>query len=328
MKKFDEAQLKIFKQILQLNAEQTLRVMSAYIESKYKKVEATRDYIIAEGDIPIALVAHVDTVFPLPPSNIYYDREENVMWAPTGAGFDDRAGVYMILQLLQMTKLRPHIILTTDEERGGVGAYTLTEKYNLEKGMFFNELKYLIQLDRQGSNDCVFYDCINRDFINYISLFGFHERVGSFSDISFLCPAWEKCGVNLSVGYFDEHTTNETLNVSYYFSTFQKVKRMLMSKDIPDFAWQERAASYFKNLSEYYASSSGYKVICKGCHKSFENEETIPVKARDGATCYYCIDCLGVTEVNWCEQCGEPFETNNPEAYYCSDCARIKMYDF
>lgn len=329
MKGFQTIEADLLRQVLHLNQNQLLQVMSDVLRDKYKNVVQSSEYVIAEGDIPIALVAHVDTVFPYPPHKVYYDREENVMWSPTGAGFDDRAGVFMILQILQHTKLRPHIILTTGEEKGGVGAFALVDRF---EHCPFNELKYVIQLDRRGANDCVFYDCINRDFINYISSFGFVERIGSFSDISFICPCWSVCGVNLSVGYYDEHTTSETLCVSDYFNTLQKVKKMLMANDIPNFEWMERPTRYistYTSLSDDddFDFASGFEVLCKGCHKVFSNYETIPVKMLDGSTSFYCVDCLAKAPVSWCDECGEAFEAISPDSNYCNDCIEKVKYE-
>ena len=34
----------------------------------------------------------------------------------------------------------------------------------------------MIELDRRGKNDCVFYDCYCPDFIEYVEQFGFEEN--------------------------------------------------------------------------------------------------------------------------------------------------------
>ena len=340
MRVLKDSEYLAFKQLAQLTQDQMIKAMRAVLETRYTDIIATKEYIVAKGDIPIGLVAHMDTVFPLPPTEIYYDTTQNVVWSPQGLGADDRAGIFAILQILKTTKLRPHIILTTDEEKGGWGAYALVEQY---PDFPFDDLKYLIQLDRQGANDCVFYDGINEDFIRYISSFGFVERIGSFSDISILCPFWDVCGVNLSVGYKNEHNLIETLNISHLFDTIQKVKRMLMVKDIPDFEWKEKYSLYYTNgypldddIDEYSAaygynwvndrrSVDAYTVICHNCKKPFYNYETFPTKKIDGGTMFLCPDCVG-DHANWCDCCGEAFERTpeNAGATICPDCAKIE----
>jgi len=171
----------LFEQLVSLRQSQLHAIMKQLLLKKYKKVISTPDYIIAFGDIPIALVAHLDTVFKYPVTQLYYDREKNVAFSPDGLGADDRAGVFAILQILK-TDLRPSIIFTTDEEQGGIGAAQLTLQY---PQCPIPNLKYLIELDRQGSTDAVFYECDTADFKDYIESFGFLEAKGSFSDISF-----------------------------------------------------------------------------------------------------------------------------------------------
>lgn len=60
------------------------------------------------------------------------------MWSPQGLGADDRAGIFAIIQIIK-SGLRPHIILTTDEEVGGVGADLLSKNGNP-----FADLRYII----------------------------------------------------------------------------------------------------------------------------------------------------------------------------------------
>lgn len=100
------------------------------------------------------------------------------------------------------------------------------------------ELKYIIQLDRRGDNDCVFYDCWNEEFMNYIMQFGYEMALGSFSDISTICPAWDIAGVNLSIGYRDEHTYGERLYLNPLMRTIEKVEKMLEDIDnVPMFKY-------------------------------------------------------------------------------------------
>ena len=225
MRILSDGNLKLFEQIVKMNEASLLKTMNTYLKRFYNKVTYTKDYVYAIGDIPITLVAHVDTVFKERPEDIFYDRVENVLWSPQGLGADDRAGVFAIINIVK-SGLRPHIIFTTGEEMGGLGARVLT--YIEPKP--FAEMKYIIQLDRRGENDCIFYECDNVKFIEYIKSFGFNEEYGSFSDISELCPTWKIAGVNLSIGYINEHSLIEILYVDYFLSTVEKVKKML--KDV------------------------------------------------------------------------------------------------
>ena len=93
--------LKLFKNLLKASPEKLMRMLNRILCGRYSNLTYTGDYLYAIGDIPIGLVAHVDTVFPEPPEDIYYDREKGVMWSPQGLGADDRAGVFAILKIIQ-----------------------------------------------------------------------------------------------------------------------------------------------------------------------------------------------------------------------------------
>jgi hypothetical protein len=190
-----------------------------------------KNYIAAEGDIPVVLVAHLDTVFDDAKTSredmsIFYDQEKKVWWSPNGLGADDRVGVYMILKLLEETTLRPHIIFTTGEETGGIGAFAVAD----DKNILFDNVSYFIELDRQGYKESVYYDCDNKDFEKYINSFGFKTHDGTFTDISIICPDWEICGVNLSVGYWWEHSYIEHFYEAAWKDTFKKLIMMLEDK--------------------------------------------------------------------------------------------------
>lgn len=323
MRVLNEREYGLFERLVSLSQQELHKTLGVYLKGKYKNVIIEKEYIVAIGDFPIALVAHLDTVFYNQPSEIYYDQRKGILWSPDGLGADDRAGIFAILQIIQ-AGYRPSIILTTDEERGGLGAQKLAKK---ECPIEF--LRYMIQLDRRGSNDCVFYDCANGEFIKYIESFGFSEAIGSFSDISFLMPAWQVCGVNLSVGYKDEHSIAETLNVHQLFKTIEKVEKMLSDDKIPHFQYRENSnklKDYFAEMRPYnYEADYDAGTPCKCCGKYFFDFELIPVKSKDKKKMvYYCPDC-SVDKVEWCNECGYAYEINNYEddLGYCPSCLEV-----
>lgn len=312
---------KLFESLVSLTQKEMHRMLSKYVKARYTKYRIHKDYIVGIGDIPIALVAHMDTVYKTPVKNLYYDEKKGTIWSPEGLGADDRAGIFAIIKIIE-SGLRPSVIFTTDEEVGGLGASALSEKE-----CPIPNLKYLIQLDRRGMNDCVFYECHNPLFTEYIESFGFIEQYGSFSDISFLCPEWEICGVNLSVGYFDEHSVIETLYVPALLDTIKKVKTMLKANDIPTFEYKELPSSYSRWFRQYcgydeIVSTETDLIFCENCNHLFGDYEVIPVKGADGTTKFYCPDCI-VGHVDWCEKCREPYEIKGgTPAGLCEDCIK------
>lgn len=235
MKKFAKSDIELLKQLCKLTQEDLLQVVGAFLYKHYKNVVVTCDYAYAEGDIPICLVAHIDTVFSGPPKEIYYDKEAGIMWSPQGLGADDRAGVFAIISIIQ-SGLHPHVIFTTDEEFGGLGAKWLVYDH---PQCPFEKCNYLLELDRHGTNDAVFYDCVNDDFIDYIEdNTGYLYTIGLYSDIVELAPKWGMSAVNLSVGYFDEHMEIERLKVPALMRTIEVVKFLLENPTEKFFEWQ------------------------------------------------------------------------------------------
>lgn len=321
---------KLFCSLAQVSQTSLRKTLLSFIKQKYSRIYATKDYIYAIGDIPIALVAHMDTVFPKPPREIYYDREKSIMWSPTGLGADDRAGIFSIIKILQ-DGYKPTLLFCADEEKGALGAEQLVKDHPQPK----EELRFLIELDRCGTNDCVFYDCGNDGFVKYIENFGFIEDWGTFSDISEICPAWGIAGVNLSVGYDREHTTSETLKTSALLSTIKKVEQILNQTDWPFFKYIHRPYVwkygygwnygpteyddlYYDNLGTAMWDADCH--VCDNCGLALHDYELIPAKDEDGNIHYYCPDCCG-DFVEWCYGCGEAYIkgviTNSG---YCPDC--------
>ena len=218
----------MIKEILKFTQDELRNKISTELNKYYKEVITTTEYVAARGEIPIVLVAHLDTVFDERTRHnmlIVEDKEKGILWSPEGLGTDDRAGVAMILTSLEKTNLRPHILFTTDEETLATGAMAVASLEMKEK--LFGKVSYLIELDRQGYKESVFYNCNNPKFEKFINSFGFETEVGTFTDISIICPKWKIAGVNLSVGYYYEHSFIEHFYLGAWIDTLHKVIKML-----------------------------------------------------------------------------------------------------
>ena len=314
----NEKEFHIFEQLCALTQNGMKKTLSAYLKTKYSKVIETPDYIVAEGDIPVALAAHMDTVFPKPAREVFYDRTKEVIWSPDGLGADDRAGIFAIMQIIKRG-LRPHIIFTTDEEIGAAGAVALACD-----ACPFKDLRFVIQLDRRGVDDCVFYDCDNKKFIDFIEDYGFVEAIGSFTDISLICPDWGVAGVNLSIGYRDEHSIGEVLFVKHWKATIDKVEKILCTENLPRFEYVARKNSNGIWYSSYLKNQAN-KCTCVKCGFCGGPSELIPAKTADLKWHYYCPDCI-TDKIQWCHSCGEAYElpSEGHNLGLCEDC----FYDF
>ena len=355
---FNAKEQELFERICTMREPALLRLMYRFL-SKYYSAEdiiVTPSYIIAYGKIPVALVSHADTVFPKPPSEFYYDRTKNVFWSPQGLGADDRAGIYAIIQIIRAGYL-PHVIITTGEEKGCVGAGKLIGHYK----DFPKELKFLVELDRRGEKDCVFYECENPTFEQFIESFGFVTNYGSLSDISLFGPCWKVAAVNVSVGYYDEHSVSERLFVGFLYSTIQKVCSILTevadNEDIPVFEYipskyyrsaycysyptdddmddetmlplDKQAVALSAEADEWYRSATS----CGFCDRKFKKEDLIPVHYKSTThqkePVLVCNECFATicTDLSWCTKCETPWFLSHPDdptTWICPDCEEEK----
>lgn len=314
---FTERERSTFEQICKLKQTGVLTMMRQFLVRKYGRENVTINpsFVLAEGTIPVALVAHADTVFQSPPKLFFYDQEANVMWSPEGLGADDRAGIYSIIRIVA-SGLRPHVIITTDEERGCLGSNKLVTKY---KDHPFKELKFLIQLDRRDTKDSVYYDCANIEFENFINQFGFKTAYGSFSDISVLAPMWGVAAVNFSVGYRDEHSYQERLHVGEMFDTIDKVSNILTyvrDNECPDYEYVEDM--YMGRYGYPYEDSwwdDGYslhkgksyegKEMCCFCGSPYKKEDMLHLYYDEKTPFYLCNTCYSTNyeDIEWCSKC-------------------------
>ena len=228
---------KIFTSILKMSQNELLDYTYLQLKKrKYKNIIYNSNYIYAEGNIPIMLIAHLDTVYNSPPINILYDPKFKVAWSPEGIGGDDRCGVFAILNIIK--EYKPHILFTTEEEKGGIGASYAG--YELP----CPNVNFLIELDRKGRNEAVFYDCGNKDFQEYITNFGYEKDLGTFSDISIISPLWDIASVNLSIGYYNEHCKNEYICINHLNESIGKIKNILEDNNQIYYDYQDEYKEY------------------------------------------------------------------------------------
>lgn len=224
--------MELLAYLLKLTQSELKEVLYNYLIQKNMNTFYEDGFLYAEGNIPVLVVAHMDTVFE-PPKNLRYNKNEDKIYNELdGLGGDDRCGIYAIIQLLK--EYRPYVLFTEDEEIGCIGASKAIKK--LDKP----NVKYIIEFDRRGKDDCVFYDCGNLKFIDYIESFGFKKNYGTYSDISILGSTWDIASVNLSSGYYNEHTEKEYIKFDELLETISRAKAMLKEiQKAPYFDYQE-----------------------------------------------------------------------------------------
>jgi hypothetical protein len=212
----------------------------------------------------VLLIAHVDTVSAYPPDKII--NKQGVMTAmtdnkPSVLGADDRAGIYGIFHLLQNLKVNFDVLFTNFEESGGIGVRKFVTDYN-------NELKekpyhIMIELDRQGLNEYVDYNPNQEQIHKWASSFGLTKSFGSFSDIAVLSKASLLPSINVSIGYYSQHTSRERLVIRNMTIMITKIKRMIQNPPTAIYLIKEEPKKSYHSSMDYleiaYRSLYGYE---------------------------------------------------------------------
>ena len=228
----------VFERVLKFKQDELKKYCKKVLKGFGYEVKATKGFLYGKGEIPVMLIAHMDTVHKEIPKDIVY--KDNFVTSPQGIGGDDRCGVYSVLEIVK--NLKCHVLLTEDEECGCKGAIQFASSdhaKNLE-----GKINYCIELDRRGKNDAVFYECANDEFVKFIeSTKHFKENWGTLSDICYVAPALDCSAVNLSIGYEKEHSKSEYIDLKAMKKNIEEAKKIIL-KETERFEWVEYDYGY------------------------------------------------------------------------------------
>ena len=286
-----------FKKILMMKQEELKTALTEKLKEEGYSPQIEDGFIYAAGDIPVLLVAHMDTVHKELPEHICESADGDILIAPLeGIGGDDRCGIFMVLETIKTH--RCHVLFTEDEEIGLVGAGKFAASDIKPK------VNWILEYDRKGSNDAVFYSCDNPEFTEFITDkdIGFVFAHGSASDISRVAPAINRAAVNLSCGYYDQHKKNEYIIISEMMTNIERGKRLIDKPCDKPFEYIEKKytysgysygtgssyKSYYDDYDKYYRkpyisynSYSAYNDEIKNLDDDFEDEDVNTTTAKD-----------------------------------------------
>ena len=276
--------MKTFQDICRMTQQEVKDYMFQYLSSKKYNVVNEDGFLYARGTVPVLLVAHMDTVHKDQCKVIV--NVDGKMSSPQGIGGDDRCGVFMIMNIVK--DLNCSVLLCEDEESGGIGARKFTKaKYKWlnengeseDKAYIDNlDVNFMIEFDRRGNNDAVFYSCDNKDFIDFVTdVTGFKTSQGSFSDISVLMPAAKLSAVNLSCGYYNAHMVTEYVMYDEMMDTIEAAKVLI----------KEKCDGPFKYVAKTYVPMSSYVSTYYNNNHRFNNPSYAYPKYDNDGNGYY-----------------------------------------
>lgn len=214
---------KLFESICRKSQKELKKYLTKELASKGYTPISGDGYIYAKGAFPVMLVAHMDTVHKELVKQIVYSSNNNIISSPQGIGGDDRAGIYMILKIIEQHKCT--VLFVEDEEIGCVGSRKFA-KTDLCKGI--KDINYIIELDRMGQNDAVFYECDNPEFEDFILKDkAWQLNYGTYTDIVELAPVIGVAAVNFSCGYYNPHTTREYVKLDEMEDNIGYIRNLL-----------------------------------------------------------------------------------------------------
>ena len=167
-------------------------------------------------------VAHVDTVHWSPGPNLI--RKTETHWYADGGeplGADDGAGVALLFHMIK-SGVPGYYIFTQGEERGGVGSTWLAE----HMPRLLCKFDRAVAFDRKATYSVITHQMYGRccsdtfaealcDRLNDQGLLYMPDDGGIYTDTAEFIDFIPEC-TNISVGYEDEHTPMESLNLVHF----------------------------------------------------------------------------------------------------------------
>jgi hypothetical protein len=158
-----------------------------------------------------------------------YDTGTNIIHADGDVlGADDGAGVWLLLEMYE-AGVPGDYLFHRGEECGGIGSSGMVENF----ATFLSSFDRAIAFDRKGTHSIIthqrFYDrCCSDKFAEALAFeltcdtyFYSCDDTGVFTDTANYTDLIGEC-TNVSVGYYDEHTAKERLDLGYLLALRRK----------------------------------------------------------------------------------------------------------
>lgn len=273
--------LNFYKKIIKIQSPTRLETkmkefIKSYIKGKFENTIIEFDefgnmYItkgnLMKGEYYPCIVAHLDEVHFFN-ENLVIKNTDNFVFGwdesiggTAGIGCDDKNGIYIALTMLDhFDHLK--LFFPVQEESGTVG--TLNSDMS-----WFEDVGYLIQPDRNGNSDIIVHtngvnvtsDKFMNENDNLFKRYKYKKSFGTCTDIgSLVLRSVNVSAVNLSCGYINEHTSQETthipslincLNLVYHLISDNGCQKFIHEPDFKDNLYSSN--SYFDDFFyDYY----------------------------------------------------------------------------
>jgi hypothetical protein len=178
--------------------------------------------ILLDPDARLMVSCHTDSVHRMDGRQRVTVGKDGVVSLARGEilsncmGADDAAGVYTALRMIE-AGVRATYVFHRDEEIGGRGSSWLARNY----AEWLRGFQICLALDRRGTRDVIVTQswgkCASSEFARGLAAqlgMGHAPADGIFTDSANYVDLIPECS-NLSIGYQNEHTTREVLDLDY-----------------------------------------------------------------------------------------------------------------
>lgn len=204
--------------------------------------------------------------------DIYPYGDDEIMKGIGNIGGDDKCGVFLILLYLLSGKPINAVFSICEEIGGTDGIKTVVKE--VEENEVWKSIPYAIVLDRKHPGDII---CYKNDYgslkfeeaLEKIGKdYGYKAVLGGCSDMNTLKDYFNGC--NLSVGYFNPHSTTEFVSIADLYNCWEYLNELIekMPRDLP-LEEKKPYTSYYNNYgnNNYYNkwSKDKYDQTIYGC---------------------------------------------------------------
>lgn len=246
--------------------------------------------VVVNPKDPVWLVSHLDIFGDKPPRRIV--QHGKILTADKGVlGGDDRAGVYIMLEL--MAQGLPYgFLFCYDEEKGCKGSKKLAKN----RPELFDGCRLLVGLDRRGTDEVVEYETECHELVGIFTTRGFRHNYGSWTDVAHLSEQLLIPAVNLSVGFEMEHSSSELLDMGHV----ERMIELLADEPLRKELWALASTNPRPQFRSYHSvwlngeckGSIDVEGICCICGAELTSGWD-PVIVFGGQV--YCYDCFKLT---------------------------------
>lgn len=225
------------------------KFLRRFIEPLGAKMDGHGNFMLRIGDAPVLWSCHTDTVHSKGGKQKMWYTEKGVLTvnADTGSclGADDGAGVYLMYHMAK-AGVPGLYIFHRGEEKGCIGSKLIAKKNpDLLKG-----IKFAIAFDRMGYKDVITHQrgdrCCSDEFAKSLADLlgdGYSPCRGVYTDTANYTDLIGEC-TNISVGYFNQHSQREELDVPFLDKLLDKLLTLDISKLVESRKPGEKDSSY------------------------------------------------------------------------------------